>query len=316
MRSTVCTLFENHYHEGVVALTNSLYNQGYRGDIYAGYRGELPDWTKKAERNTAIGWDGAVSLTISSDLSIHFLPIHTEYHLSNFKPNFMLRLWEILPENIEAMAYFDPDIVNKCPWSFYETWMDNGVALVHEITSNDMPPTHPLRLEWEKVLEKCGRKSIRRTHSYINAGFCGVARKHIEFLKLWLEIMDTAIKHYNVTPDQWDHSLPRSFVFYVFDQDALNIAAMACSSPISEMGPEAMDFTPGGWTMSHAVGSPKPWKKKFILSALKGVPPSLTDRAFWFNVESPLNYYNASMVRRKRLSVNVAALIGRFYSRR
>jgi len=194
--------------------------------------------------------------------------------------------------------------------------MSNGVALVHEITSNDMPPTHPLRLEWEKVLLKCNRQIKRRTHSYINAGFCGVARKNIEFLKVWLEIMDTAIEHYNVTPDQWDHSLPRSFIFYVADQDALNIAAMSCESPISEMGPEAMDFTNGGWTMSHAVGSPKPWKKNFLLSALKGVPPSLPDRAFWINVESPIAYYSPALIKRKKLSVSVAALIGRFYSRR
>ena len=60
------------------------------------------------------------------------------------------------------------------------------------------------------------------------------------------------------------------------------MAAMCYENPISEMGPDAMDFVQSGWiAMSHATGSPKPWNKKFLLSAIKGMPPSRAEKAYW-----------------------------------
>jgi hypothetical protein len=45
MDSIICTLFENDFEYGVGSFVNSLYNNGFRGDIVIGYRRKLPDLT-------------------------------------------------------------------------------------------------------------------------------------------------------------------------------------------------------------------------------------------------------------------------------
>ena len=119
MTSVVCTLFENHYHYGVAALTNSLYHQGFRGPVYAGYRGPLPSWAQVASENNALGWAGATTLEVADGLKIHFLPLDTSYLLTNYKPQFMIRLLAGPAKEAGSMFYFDPDIVVKCTWSFF-----------------------------------------------------------------------------------------------------------------------------------------------------------------------------------------------------
>ena len=314
MISVACTLFESHYHYGLAALINSLINNGFKGSIYAGYRGSLPGWCINRKTDPALDWDGATTLEVTGNVLLHFLPLNTEYHLTNYKPYFMVRLLEGPAKNAEIIAYFDPDIVIKCKWIFFEKWIFHGVALVHEITANDMPATHPIRKQWEDVIAKCNREVTRNLHSYINGGFCGVAKSNIEFLTLWVEIMNTAMKHYDLKPAKFMPS-DRTHIFFASDQDALNIAAMSSKCPISEMGPEGMDLTHGGWTMSHAVGLPKPWRKNFFLSALKGNPPSLTDRAYWSSVDGPVRCYQPVRVKLKRISILFASFLGRFYRR-
>lgn len=315
MYSVICTLFEKDYHHGLAALTNSLYNNGFRGDIYAGYRGALPDWTSLAQDNEFMLWPGSKTLEVNKGLKIHFLPVNTQYHLTNYKPEFMIHLWSGPAKDADVMVYFDPDIVIKCKWTFYEKWTSYGIALVHEAISNDMPPTHPIRLEWEKVIKTCNMRVTRQLYSYINGGFCGVSRQYSGFLKVWAGIMNSAIQHYGLEPAKFMPS-DRTNIFYASDQDALNIAAMCCEVPISEVGPEGMDFIHGGWLMSHAVGSQhKPWRKKFILEALKGNSPSLAERGFWKNVKGPVMSFPTNQIKLRRLSILIAAFIGRFYRR-
>jgi len=298
----------------MVALVNSLYYHGYRGEIYAGYRGPLPFWTVNAKANPMLG-EGICSLEVTAGLNIHFILLDTKYHLTNYKPNFMLQLLDGPAKGAEAIAYFDPDITIKCKWEFFETWISHGVALVHEITSNDMPPSHPIRKEWERVVDMSQRKISRELYSYINAGFCGVSRQNLEFLQVWQEIFEIGAKFFKLTSDQLTHQNDRTYVFYAHDQDALNIAAMCSKSPLSEMGPEGMDLIHGGWVMSHAIGSPKPWKKNFVLSMLKGNRPSLADRAYWVNVSGPIKCFNPVRTKFKKFNILVASFFGRFYSK-
>jgi hypothetical protein len=314
MASAVCTLFEGDYHKGVAVLINSLYKNGFHGDFYAGYRGTLPQWAQQATANPDSNWPGAKLLQLAKGLRVHFLPIISDYHLAHYKPNFMLCLLKGLVKDAEALAYFDPDIVNLCKWGFYEKWMSCGVAMVHEIVSNDMPATHPNRMEWYNVIKLLNKQPKREIKSYINSGFCGISAKNIEFLNVWSQIIEVAIKEYDMDATTFI-AFDRTSAFYCIDQDAFNIAAMCCESPVSEMGPEAMDFVGAGWTMSHATGWPKPWRKKFILSALAGSPPSRQDKHHWNNVESPISLYKAYYLKTTRVKIAAATLIGRFYSR-
>jgi hypothetical protein len=314
MNSVICTLFEGHYHFGLAALTNSLHSHEFRGSIYAGYRGDLPPWATDLVEDLSLNWKGATTLDVYPGLKLHFLPINTDRHLGNYKPDFMLALWNGLAKEADAIAYFDPDIVIKCNWKFYEKWMSRGVALVHEIVSNDMPDSHPLRLGWREVIENCNRKVTRVTSSYINSGFCGVTKGNIEFIKTWSDIINNAIKFFGLEPKQLIIG-DRSHLFHNADQDALNIAVMCSESSISEMGPEGMDFTCGGWTMAHAAGSSKPWQKNYILHSLKGNAPTSTDRAFWKNASFPVPAYLESTIKLKQTSIMVASFVGRFYRR-
>jgi hypothetical protein len=312
MNSVVCTIFEKHYHYGLAALVDSLHKYGFTGEIYAGYRGALPDWSSAAIENTSVGWVGARSLKVTESINIHFLPLVTDFHLANYKPEFMLELMNGLAKKADAIVYFDPDIVVKCKWDFFETWMSYGVSLVHEIISNDMPATHPIRRGWKKVIKSSHREVKRDITSYINSGFCAVTRQNIEFLEVWADIIRVAIREYGFKSNEFAHS-QRTDLFFAKDQDAFNIAAMCSESPISEMGPEGMDFINGGFTMSHAVGVGKPWKKSFITSALKGIPPSSADKVFWSSVDGPLRPYSSNQIKMKKLALGIASLIGRFY---
>ena len=314
MSFEACTIFESHFHRGAVGLINSLYKKGYRGNFYAGYKGDLPKWAEAATENNALEWAGAKTMKVAENITIHFLPIVTTYHLAHYKPSFMLRLLKGVGKKSDGLAYFDPDIVNLCNWAFYEKWMSYGVAMVHEVVSNDMPVTHPSRMEWCNIIKKISRKPKREIHSYINSGFCGVSMKYIEFLELWAQIIEVAIHDYNMDAATFltnDKTAP----FYCIDQDAFNITAMCCESPISEMGPEAMDFVGAGWTMSHATGSPKPWKNKFILSALNGNPPTRQHKNYWNNIQDPISIHTDMYVQLRKAEIMLATFIGRCYRR-
>ncbi len=225
----------------------------------------------------------------------------------------MLKLLDELKQ-VDAVAYFDPDIVVKCRWSFYNEWMSHGVALVHEVVSNDMPPTHPLRLGWQSVIRACNKKITRSLTSYLNAGFCGVSRANVSFLTTWIEILNCGINTFGLDPEKLSMN-DRSHLFHVGDQDALNIAAMCTEVEISEMGPEGMDFAGGGWTMAHAAGSVKPWKKNYLLSAIRGHVPTSCDKNFWENASSPISIYLDSTIKIQQTCIRMASFVGRFYRR-
>jgi hypothetical protein len=315
MGSAVCTLFEGDYHYGVAALINSLYDKGFRGTMYVGYRGELPGWASLGEKRANVYWAEYTTLELDKNFSIHFFPVYDECHFTNYKPTFMLELIEGPASNAENIFYFDPDIVNKCSWSFYERWVGFGVALVHETVWNDMPANHPKRMQWKQIAKDAGFEIKNNLNSYINAGFIGVNDKQIGFLRLWSNLIEFSALHYNLDKTKFNQSEHDADMFKVADQDLLNLAAMCTNESLSEMGPEGMDFIGGGWLMSHATGTPKPWKWNPLIQILYGRPPRQVDREFWNSANGMISSYPKSLIYRRLFEIKVAAFIGRFYRR-
>lgn len=318
MNSSVCTLFEGHYHHGVAALANSLYEQGYRGSIYVGYKGELPTWADAATEDHALAWPGSRTLAAAADLHLHFLPLDTAHHLSNHKPDFMLRLWDGPARDVEAMYYFDPDIVVSTPWELFAEWVEAGIALCEDVNS-PLAKHHPIRVKWRKYF---GNKNIALTFkeaTYANSGFVGVSKQHRSFLTTWQHIQETmapAIGGLAKSSFMGTVSLPFE-PFGKTDQDAMNATIEAWEDgSASYVGKEGMAFVPGASLMTHALGSPKPWDRQPLLLALAGQPPRPADRDYWRVANSLISSQPGGLVKKRRFTIQLAALIGRFYGRR
>jgi hypothetical protein len=310
MTSTVCTLFEGDYHHGVGVLVNSLYAHGFRGIVWAGYRGSLPPWA-----STTREFDGYTEFKAAEGLTVQFVPLTTKIRLTNFKPDFMLSLWQKQCPMAQSFFYFDPDITVTCDWAFFEKWVQAGVALCADINPS-MPPNHPIRHAWKQFYAPHGVVFRREPDLYFNGGFFGLKRGQMEFLHCWQRLQEL------MTPEigglQNVNMRDRTYLFHKTDQDALNVAAMASESPISPMGQDGMDFQygGGGYVMSHAAGGPKPWNKSFFKNLLlHGNSPSRPDRVFFRNAKSPIQIYSSAMLSCKRFFLLSASFLGRFMSR-
>lgn len=308
MRSVICTLFEGHYHYGVAALANSLYHHGFRGELWAGYRGHLPDWATAMAQA-----DGTHRFEAADGLALRFIKVETKRHLTNYKAPFMDDLRRSYFSDAERVFYFDPDIVLKSDWAFFEEWADGGVALCEDVNS-PMHATHPMRNAWNRFFQPHGLTTARQLDVYLNAGFVGVSHGNWEFVETWKHLLDLMDAETNGLPELGVKD--RAYLFHKPDQDALNIAAMYSARPVSIAGKDGMDFIPGGFLMSHALGSPKPWRKQFIREALRGYPPSLADHAFWKHTASPIAIFPPDTRRWKILALLIACGVSRFYARR
>jgi hypothetical protein len=307
-QSAVCTLTERDYEFGVGSLINSLYAHGYRGPVFVGYRGRMPAWARAAREHGAVR-----ELCVGDGMIVRFVELATTWHPAQYKPEFMLRLLAEFCPDVQRLFFFDPDIVITCCWDFYEAWAANGVALCEDAGYGHMPADHPVRLSWNGLIDSIGFQRRRDSHQYFNSGFLGVRRDCVDILETWRKLM-AGISESGVDLTVW---LPgnRTQPFQVPDQDALNVAVMLTSVPLSTIGPEGMGFSRGGFTMLHATGAPKPWAGGMIRRALKGYPPGLAVKAYWQHARSPIRLYSDFELARKLADLRIAAAIGRFMRR-
>lgn len=305
MKASVCTLFEGDYHYGLGALVNSLYQNGYRGSVWVGYRGALPPWARPLNKKK-----GYKEYTFFENCSIRFVLVETDNHFTNYKPDFMLQLWNELCPDKDMLFYFDPDIVVKCRWSYYEEWAKYGVALCEDVNS-PLPKSHPLRMAWREFYKSYNFILDSDVETYVNGGFIGVEKINKGFLHDWMKIQELMAPEVGGlrNTDVKD----RTFLFNKTDQDALNIALMSTNLSSSLVGKEGMDFAQGGFTMSHAIGRGKPWKKKYWFDAIfRRKFPRLSDSEYWKYTQYPIKIYSCLELMIKYFDLNFAKLASRF----
>lgn len=306
VETVICTLFEGHFHCGLAALANSLYASGYRGTICAGYRGALPPWATPLQKV-----NGSLTFHISEDFRIRFLPVPGDRHLTNCKPHFMLQILGQLETTAGRIVYFDPDVTVQFPWSFFEDWMSDSVALCEDVNS-PMPDNHPKRNGWRRFFQSRGIQFRNQSSIYINGGFVGLPRALSGFLQLWSAIIEMIAES---GLDLSSMGTSSDYRFWFYDQDALNVAVMATDCPMSFAGKEGMGFLVTHATMLHATGVGKPWNTSILRNFLDGKPFTQAHREYWRHVESPIPLFSSSYARRRRTLLGIAALGGRFYRR-
>lgn len=321
MSSVICTLFEGHYHYGVAVLVNSLYNNGYRGTIYAGYKGALPKWANNLK--TVPFLNGSASLMqVADGLQIIFVPLTTDYHLTNYKPDFMIEVWTHHSEPASGIFYFDPDIVLVQEWKHLEDWIACGVAVAEDVNS-PLQKFHPRRCAWRKYFDSHGLHLQFKNPIYVNGGFLGVSIDNIDFLHLWKKIQETmALKIGGlnrssfIKSDQLPANVSGDFApFGKTDQDALNACIEAYPKLISYGGKEVMGFKNGLLIIPHALGHTKPWMISPFIEMLKGKKPRMVDKAFWNNSNSPISAYTQWNIKRKLVGIKFSSFLCRFYSK-
>ncbi len=315
-KTTICTVFEGHYHKGVAALVNSLHRQGYEGVIWIGYKGALPPWAIIESKN-----DLAEVMTVCDNLKINFIKFPKEAFLPYCKPDFMLDILEKYQPDAEKLFYIDCDIIIKCPISYFEEWTDYGVALCEDVNS-PLPTSHPLRHQWAQYFKKYGITVRRDNSQYVNGGFLGLNREAKSFLETWRDVQNLVLEdmerikadlHNSHKGDIASGLQGRNYMFNRTDQDALNIAKDVTNETLSIVDNSGMDFQGVGYIMSHAASKTKPWEKNWLKYVVKnGQRPSPTDRIFLDYVSVPINIYSNQELRFKRFHLKIASALARF----
>ncbi|MBO9513542.1 MAG: hypothetical protein J7549_05435 [Variovorax sp.] len=307
MNIALCTLFEKNYHYGVAALANSLIAAGYQGDLWVGFRGELPAWITGAP-----AYDAASGrFEVAPGLVLRMMRLDTPVHFTYYKPTFIRELLEKHAPEAAVMAYIDPDIVMKCDWAAFTGWFSEDAISLIEDVNWCFPARHPKRLLWQRFFAPHGVAPARTLERYYNAGFIAIPRAHTGFLDLWSRLCDLVLAH-NAGQEKLKIG-GGADLFHSTDQDALNFALTVTDAPLNTAGPEAMDFAPGGYYLSHAIGSVKPWHGKHIRQALRGQPPRLAVKSYYQFANAPIKVYADGDLARRRLAMRIAAAIGRVY---
>lgn len=296
---TPLVAYQKDYRYGAAALLNSLAAQGFRGRVIFA-TDSLQEYDHMVQQQ-ARGAGIDVIFTVRSGVN----------HFAFVKPTLAAELLSTSAPH-ERVVYFDPDIVLVAPFEFIDRWSQYGIALVEELQFYRMHDRHPVRLEWIDWLAARGRVIQRTLGMYFNSGFFTASSSAISWLRDWAWIL-AELEVEGQTGPGVDRSRHRPFA--TWDQDAMNASLMLEDLPVSPMGPDAMGFTDTAIVLLHATGPEKPWRKRFIHSALQGRPPTLADRGWLGNCRGPISVLPVAEYRKRVTEMRIATAIGRLVRR-
>jgi hypothetical protein len=288
---------DSSFEPGCGTLINSLYQNGYRGKIIIGLisNGHLLPKLIKAQSPPGLVFE--------------FVNLRTQANVNYHKPSLLLHAFD--DGTVTKAFFFDSDIICTKEWSHFLNWVDSGIAVCSDINHLWMPPSHPVRNLWKKLLAQHGYE-FKDVSGYANGGFLGVSRAHIEIVRIWEELLSWLTFSNKTGWDDW--SLKAGFEKY--DQDLLNASLMAVECPVSFVGYEGMSFAESVGYMVHPVGPLKPWHKGYLKHLLlHGAGMPLANRQYWKYARSPL--HNASPMEEKlaKIEMNLTAFLSRFMSK-
>ena len=293
---------------------------GFKGTIYAGFRGDLPPWAEKSAKPLP---GGHTAVQVTPDVRLVFIPLKTSAHLTNYKPDFMLQIEALTAAESDGLIYIDPDIVLDVDWGFIEDWVSCGVAVCADVNS-PLDENHPSRVGWRRFFKQYGHHLQFRTTSYANGGFIGLTWNYRKLLPLWQEFMThigELLGGKDVVGIQGGKYLEKHYgfanCFSKTDQDAMNAILEASPDiPISFLGHEAMGFRAGHAILPHALGITKPWNRRYLMSlVITGTAPTRVDKLYWTDVEGPLKPFSPAHISSIRTQLALCSTLGRLIRR-
>jgi hypothetical protein len=304
----VCTLAECSYFYGLAALANSLVRAGFKGSIIVGYRGDRPTWLERLNRDSALD-----AYLVTSEVRLQLIEVPGTWHLANYKGYLIRQIFSEIVPSADLVYFFDTDIVITCAWSILAGWARNGAVVVLDMADTYMSPHHVYRRAWQELAAKINRK-CRDFTGYVNSGCVGIDRQFAEFAEVWALLMEELERQGTDMNKMKNWTGRREFAR--MDQDVLNATIMATDTPIALLGAEAMGWFPGtGEIMPHAMLHKKPWVRNYIFDALRGFPPDRIYRSYWQFVEGPIRPFSKRDLKRKKIALKTARLIGLFHTR-
>jgi hypothetical protein len=300
--NTVClTLYEGDHVFGVGALANSLYRVGFRGTLVVGYRGELPAW---------MPLENASRWQVAPGFQLVFSKLPEGKGIHQLKPYAIIRVLDEIAPTADKVFFFDADVIVLANWSYFETLVEEGVALVLDHWFPRVAMAHPWRRAWTTLCTD-GGFTVRPEEDYYISAFCGFSRLHRGVADAWWRLTLMLHEQRPKIAACFKPGDRMTDPFHGTDQDLLAAAVMATEVPICPLGPEALGFTGSPNTMLHPMGE-KPWRRSALLQLVgRGRRPDLYTRNYWRYLDSPIAVRRQAVRWVQRLDVRTALALAR-----